>query len=155
MKAHMRQIKLGLTILSLLGAVGLAQAQTFSIDAWSIDGGGGTSTGGVYTLSGTIGQPDAGTMTGGNFTLQGGFWGTVSAIQTPGMPPLYVTNVNGTVSVFWPLPGTDCVLEQTSTLTGNPIPWAQVPFPYQTNASYIYINAPPPPGNRYYRLRRP
>ena len=28
---------------------------------WStIDGGGGTSTGGVYQVSGTIGQPDAG-----------------------------------------------------------------------------------------------
>ena len=36
-----------------------AQAQ-YSIDWSTIDGGGGTSTGGVYTVSGTIGQPDAG-----------------------------------------------------------------------------------------------
>jgi hypothetical protein len=28
-----------------------------------------------YTLSGTIGQPDAGLMTGGSYTLAGGFWG--------------------------------------------------------------------------------
>jgi hypothetical protein len=40
-----------------------------------VDGGGGTSTGGVYTLSGTIGQPDASAaMTGGAYTLTGGFW---------------------------------------------------------------------------------
>ena len=37
-----------------------ALAQTYSIDWYTIDGGGGTSTGGVYSVSGTIGQPDAG-----------------------------------------------------------------------------------------------
>lgn len=44
---------------------------------WStIDGGGATfSTGGVYELGGTIGQPDAGNHTGGNYALAGGFWG--------------------------------------------------------------------------------
>ena len=42
---------------------------------WStIDGGGGTSSGGSYTLSGTIGQPDAGEMSGGDYVLTGGFW---------------------------------------------------------------------------------
>lgn len=41
----------------------------------TIDGGGGVSSGGAYTLSGTIGQHDAGTvMTGGIFNLTGGFW---------------------------------------------------------------------------------
>lgn len=41
----------------------------------TIDGGGGTSSSGSYTLSGTIGQPDAGVvMSGGDFTLSGGFW---------------------------------------------------------------------------------
>ncbi len=42
---------------------------------WStIDGGGGTSAGGSYTLTGTIGQPDAGAMSGHTFELLGGFW---------------------------------------------------------------------------------
>src|ERR1051326_8545441 len=46
-----------------------AHAQ-FSIDWYKVAGGGGTSTGGVYAVSGTIGQPDAGpTMSGGNFSL--------------------------------------------------------------------------------------
>ncbi len=52
---------------------GLAAAQP-TIDWYTVDGGGGTSTGGQFTLSGTIGQPDAGTMSGGSFTLLGGFW---------------------------------------------------------------------------------
>ena len=42
---------------------------------WStIDGGGRISTGGNYTLSDTIGQPDAGKMAGGDYILSGGFW---------------------------------------------------------------------------------
>ena len=39
--------------LCLATACGLAQ--NYSIDWSTIDGGGGTSTGGVYTVSGTIG----------------------------------------------------------------------------------------------------
>jgi hypothetical protein len=42
-----------------------AQAQ-YSLDGQTIDGGGGTSTGGVYSVSGTLGQPDAIAMSGGH-----------------------------------------------------------------------------------------
>jgi hypothetical protein len=42
---------------------------------WStIDGGGGSSSGGSFSLAGTIGQPDAGNLLGGPFTLLGGYW---------------------------------------------------------------------------------
>ena len=49
-----------------------------SISWWSVDGGGNTSTGGDFTLSGTIGQPDAGSMSGGDYAIGGGFWARVS-----------------------------------------------------------------------------
>lgn len=43
--------------------------------SWNtIDGGGGTSSGGTFTLAMTIGQPDAGSLSGGAFALAGGFW---------------------------------------------------------------------------------
>jgi hypothetical protein len=55
-----------------------ASAQPFEISWYTIDGGGGTSTGGVFELSGTIGQHDAGvTHSGGLFQLDGGFWSGV------------------------------------------------------------------------------
>src|SRR5688572_22677455 len=75
----------------LLSAV-CVQAQNFAIDWFTIDGGGGTSTGGAFAVSGTIGQPDASAqpLTGGNFSLMGGFW-SLSAVQTPGAPRLTVT----------------------------------------------------------------
>jgi len=42
---------------------------------WStVDGGGGTSSGGQYVLTGTIGQPDAAYSASGNYELLGGFW---------------------------------------------------------------------------------
>ena len=63
-----------------------ARAQSYSLDWFTVDGGGGTSTGGVYSVSGTIGQPDAGVMSGGNFSLTGGFWGAFVPVQTPARP---------------------------------------------------------------------
>lgn len=59
-----------------------ALAQSYSIDWHTIDGGGGTSTGGEYSLSATIAQTDAGTMSGGGYTLDGGFW-SMDATVTP------------------------------------------------------------------------
>lgn len=53
-------------------------ADDHALDWCTVDGGGAMhATGGVFELSGTIGQPDAGTlMTGGDFELSGGFWTT-------------------------------------------------------------------------------
>jgi hypothetical protein len=54
---------------------GAAQAQDYAITWYTIDGGGGTSTGGDYSLSGTIGQHDAsGPLVGGDYSVTGGFW---------------------------------------------------------------------------------
>lgn len=59
--------------------VSLATAQSgggYDLTWSTVDGGGATfSTGGTYSLGGTIGQPDAGTLSGGSYTLGGGFWG--------------------------------------------------------------------------------
>ena len=73
-----------------LSAVGVALAQTYSIDWFTTDGGGGTSTGAIYSISGTVGQPDAGlAMNSGTYSLTGGFW-SILAVQTPGAPLLSV-----------------------------------------------------------------
>ena len=131
-------------------------AQQYSIDWFTIDGGGGTSTGGVYSVSGTIGQPDAGRMTGASYALDGGFWGFVGATQTPGAPLLSVERIGTSVRVFWPVPATGFVLDETTTLAGNPAStvWGQVPFPYSTNATHISITVPAPMGTKFYRLRQ-
>jgi hypothetical protein len=70
-------ILLALASLLLLTPLALAQSgDGYDLSWWTVDGGGYTfSTGGNYTLGGTIGQPDAGSLTGGAYTLGGGFWG--------------------------------------------------------------------------------
>ena len=63
------------TVLAIVFTGGIvALAESFDLSWRTIDGGGDTSIGGDYVLSGTIGQPDAGAMTGGDFELAGGFW---------------------------------------------------------------------------------
>lgn len=43
--------------------------------SWStIDGGGGTSSGGQYVVKGTIGQADSAYSAGGDYEVLGGFW---------------------------------------------------------------------------------
>ncbi len=47
----------------------------YDLSWYTVDGGGAMySTGGTYSLGGTIGQADAGTLNGGTYTLAGGFW---------------------------------------------------------------------------------
>src|SRR5437867_7188408 len=107
----MKQALLVVCGLWLCGAA--VQAQNYSIDWFTIDGGGGTSTGGVYSVTGTIGQADAGHMSGGNFTLDGGFWSIIAAIQTPGGPLLRVVQTpTNTVVIAWPAPSTGFSLQE-------------------------------------------
>nr|MBC7245600.1 hypothetical protein [Chloroflexota bacterium] len=64
---------LGLLIMLLLALVVQADAPGFSINWYVVSGGGGRSTGGAFTLDGSVLQP-AGVMTGGAYQLQSGFW---------------------------------------------------------------------------------
>ena len=68
----------------MAAAVTVARAQDYGVDWSTIAGGGGTSTAGVYTVTGTIGQADAGRLNSSDFTIDGGFWSIVAAIQEPG-----------------------------------------------------------------------
>jgi hypothetical protein len=63
-------------VLLLIGSSALAQSGGGYDLTWNtVDGGGYTfSTGGNYSLGGTVGQADAGVLTGGSYTLVGGFW---------------------------------------------------------------------------------
>jgi len=74
------------TILAALFASVVVYAQSsggdFEIAKSTIDNGGGTSSGGDFTLAGTIGQPDATLQaaSSGGFRLAGGFWTGVSDV---------------------------------------------------------------------------
>jgi hypothetical protein len=69
-------VALGVALMALaaVGAPHAAQAAT-EFTWHSIDSGSGTASGGGFTLTGSIGQPDVGQpLTGGTFSLLGGFF---------------------------------------------------------------------------------
>jgi hypothetical protein len=136
-----------LLFFALLATAGLAQQYT--IGWYKISGGGGTSAGGQYSVSGTIGQHDAGTaMTGGNYSLTGGFWSLI-AVQTPGAPLLSITASGNQVIVSWPSPSTGFNLQTNSNL--NPANWGNYGGTVINNSATIS----PPNGNLFFRLYHP
>lgn len=64
-----------LAVLLLISGSALLAQDGFSIPWWTADGGGGASAGENFTITGTIGQPDAGApLAGSDYQLSGGFW---------------------------------------------------------------------------------
>ena len=132
-----------------------ASAQNYSIDWFTIDGGGGPSAGGSYTINGTIGQPDAGPpMIAGNYSLTGGFWSLLHAVPTPGAPRLTIRlTATHTAIISWPSPSPGFVLEQNTALTTSN--WSPAPETITDDGTNKFIIVDPPLGNQFYRLRRP
>lgn len=75
----MRETWTSMMVVSALVALAAsgAFAESYAIDWYTVDGGGGMGTsGGDYEVSGTIGQPDAysAPASGSQYVVTGGFW---------------------------------------------------------------------------------
>ena len=135
----------------LLPAIGIAQ--NYSIDWYKIAGGGGTSTGGTYQVSGTIGQPDAsGAMSGGQYSVTGGFWSLISVVQTAGLPNLTITYSGNSVVVSWPNTGS-YILQQNGNLATSG-GWATTGYGITTANGTNSVTITPPTGNLFFRLKQ-
>jgi hypothetical protein len=144
-----RSVALALAIIALR-----TEGQPFSIDWFTIDGGGGTSTGSVYAVSGSIGQPDANAqpLIGGSYSLTGGFWSLLSVVQMPGSPLLSIMlTATNTALVSWPSPSTGFSLQQNGNGVGT-VNWSNVLTTPTDNGTIKYIIVNPPSGARFYRL---
>jgi hypothetical protein len=130
-----------------------AWGQSYSIDWYKIAGGGGTSTGATYQVTGIIGQPDAGmAMSGGNYSLTGGFWSLISVVQTAGLPNLSITQSGNSVIVSWANTGS-CTLQQNANLA---LASGWVPSGYSINTvnGTNSITITSPAGNLFFRLTK-
>ncbi len=137
----------------LVPAVGFAQQ--YSIDWYKIAGGGGTSTGGTYQVSGTIGQHDAGsTMTGGSYSLTGGYWALISVVQTVGLPNLTIKFVGpNSVVVSWPDTGSYTLQQNANLALANG--WTTSGYTITSSNGTNSITITPPTGNLFFRLSNP
>ena len=110
-----------------------AVAQQYSIDWYKVAGGGGTST-------------------GGNYSLTGGFWALISVVQTPGAPTLYISHSGNTVTVYWQNVS-GWTLHQNGSLA-NTNGWL-LNSSWSTSNGTNYLNLASPTGNLFYRLSNP
>ena len=125
-------------------------AQSYAIDWFTIDGGGGTSTGGVYSVSGIIGQPEAGgPMTGGPYSATGGFWALSMVEQTTSAPMLVIVPSGADQArISWAPNTPGFVLQERTSL--SPPNWANAPSGTANPA-----NVPATLPTKFYRLRKP
>jgi len=155
MKLSFRGLAFHLLAVTSCAIMPQAFAQTHRIDWFTVDGGGGTSTGGVYCVSGIVGQPDpTGPMAGGGFAVTGGFWSLLSVVQTPGAPLLTIslTSTNSAL-ISWPSCSAGFVLKQNTNLTTTN--WISVSGPLNDNGTVKFLVVTQPTGTRYFRLFKP
>ncbi len=139
-----------LSVLFLSSATGFCQQYAVS---WSKIGAGGSSTGQVYAITGTIGQPDAGlAMSGGSFSVTPGFWSFMGVVQTPGAPLLRISRNGNAVVVSWPSSASGFVLQQSSDISAHS--WTDIAFAVSDDGVTRSITIPAPSGNMFFRLAR-
>jgi len=126
-----------------------ARSQNYAIDWYTIAGGGGTSTGGVYSVSATIGQSDAGgPLMNGQYSVTGGFWALPTAIQVVGAPTLKIVRSGpGQVTISWSPNAAGYVLQETAVI--SPANWINSPSG-AANPVTIPANMPA----KFYRLSK-
>jgi hypothetical protein len=154
MKMKNRTLQLlALGAMALAGGALAVHAQTYSIDWYTVAGGGGTSMAGVYSVTGTIGQHDAaGPMTCGNYSLTSGHWSLVAVSQSPGTPKLTIWRSGNSVTISWPSPSTGFVLQQNANVA-NPNGWSAFGGTVSDNGTIRSVTINAPAGNLFFRLR--
>ncbi len=150
---HSAKALLLCSILALAGFSIEARGQ-YSINWYKVSGGGGTSTGGVYSVSGTLGQPDAGSaMSGGQYSVTGGFWSLIAVVQTPGLPNLSIEHSGTSVIVSWP--NTASSMLQTNSNLASASGWTAYAGTVNTANGTNSITLSPPTGRLFFRLSNP
>jgi hypothetical protein len=129
-------------VLTLGGSAPAARAQTnFSVPWFVVVDGGGTTSGGNFTLTGTFGQWEASEqpVNGGAFSLTGGFWSLFSPSTAPFDSLFYDDFIGSTIDpTKWIVSGdtviqTNGMMEVTNAMTDDGGVLTSVPFAVETN----------------------
>ncbi len=111
-----------LLALALVAFAMRVEAQQYSIPWYDVAGGGGGGSGGAgaYSVTGTIGQPDAGAaMINAPYVVVGGFWSVLGA-----RPSIMIWIQGNDVIVAWPVTAGASQLQQAGNMT-TPV-WSDV-----------------------------
>ena len=142
-----------LCVLLVLAALATKASAQYQITQWTIDSGGGQSSGGGYILTGSIGHPAGGTAASATYRLLSGFYGIVALAPSEGGPRLRIATTAREVILAWPAAAKDYQLQEAASLT-NPV-WNDVRQTAQLVGEEYPVRVPWQIGDRYFRLRKP
>ncbi len=143
----------GEIIITAVSASTSPASPEYSVDWFKIAGGGGTSTNNIYSITGTIGQPDASVaMTNGIYSVAGGFWSLISVVQTAGAPMMALTHSGNSFKVSWPSDSTGWTLQLNSDLSTTN--WTTSGYTISNDGTYNSITITSPTGNLFFRLKQ-
>ena len=143
----------------LLTASALHADPRFQITKSTIDSGGARAVAGPrFTLTGTIGQPDAASglvSANSRFALEPGFWSQYSVLQTTGHPELTMrpAQVRGSAVLAWSAAATGYILEQSPGLAAASWPPRRHRRAGHRNRAHRHRTHAGP--RKFFRLRRP
>lgn len=144
------------TIALLLLSAALLQANPRFTIAKSTIAGGAHTPGARFTLTGTIGQPDAAprfTSSDNRFTLEPGFWSPHSVVQLPDFPPLVMRpGAPGFSVIAWPVAANGFILQSSPDM--SPGSWMDIgtrPVDTALEHTVTVSNLAP---RAFFRLRR-
>ncbi len=122
--------------------------EDYHVDWFAIEGGGGESSGGEYSLSGAVSQPESGgSMSGSDFSVDAGF---LSVITVEGPPLRIALSADATITVAWQSSFTTHPLQQSSDLT--PESWEDSAYPIADDGITKSITFTAAPGKLFFRL---
>jgi len=134
---------------------GLLPAQGFDLDWFAVVAGGGTSAGGDYVLTASVGQPFGGMASSANYDATAGFAGLFESLEPASQPGLRIAPADAnSVLITWPASTTGWVLQESSSL-GHLADWTDVRTRVVANGTDNIATLPIAAGNRFYRLRHP
>lgn len=141
----------------LLLSAAVSHAQSYSLAAATVNGGGGVSSGsgaaGTFTLTGAIAQQAWNASTGGTYSLSGGFFSQYYALQREGAPPLTIRRSGANVQVVWASSVPGWILQQNTADLGS-ANWVDVAASPTVSGNEQYQQFPAGSGRVFYRLRK-
>lgn len=138
---------------ALIAAALHSAAQTYELRSVTVANGGGTSAGGRFSLSCTIGEPMAGgDASGGHFAFHAGFWNLVGVVPTPGAPSLRIQRAGDQIVLSWPVSSGAFTLQSTTHIE-NTNSWADSSATIVQAGDRNTATLPAQVGRLFFRLR--
>ena len=150
MKLSKFNARIGL-IITLLGSLIEPAAGDFSISPSYTLLGGGSISGGEFSIDAVIGETDASEAIGGGFALLGGHLPWTQILDTS--PQMFIARRGMVLTLMWPLSASNYRLQTRSRLEETP--WSSGAIAPEIQGSFYVATVPVTEQLQFFRLIRP